>query len=802
VHRNVSLHSLPLIRSLLLDHLIFYPVLWGVFLLSGEVDGLSATVSHMLTVGIALAVTAICLYRNRFTHRRALALLYTGLIFGALAGLVAARQSYLQGLCYSIWLAGIAIHLSANDERSKIASGIVRGGVFVFLLIAVLEITPTFRLFLNAFSAWLTAHTNGLIGGASLGASASGLMVSLIFFGFIVVNWGRRNGRRALTWGVLSLEMLFLVHHGLLQGFVTSPLVRAGLKAGYIGAGVFLLQGYLVARARKEGEILLSHWGKRLSVLFSISVLLVTFLISGLPSFWISHSSTANILLLEHRMQASWQIPAELSPGLAFSGATFGLLPRYLDAHGHRTEISTTLTEEGLTDKDLVIVINPGQVFSQYERALLDDFIGQGGALLALGDHTDVGGIMRSLNSLISPFGIGLRFDSAIPLGGPWEGRLDIGYPFGLRYAVREVPISIGASVWIEPSFLSYPLLTGRGAFSDPGNRENVQEALLGNRFYDRGEGYGDILVAGARYWGKGKIVVFGDTQAYQNSSMASSYKQLLALVAWMCDGPPVNVLIVTDVLALVMLLAVAILLLRHGHVLILIGVSVAAVLGLFLGTALTGGEITAPPLSGDQIAYIDLGYGNVVNTRGLADDGLSGLIVNLSRSGYLPVWEEAPFSSRLDDDVGLVISIAPTQAFSRADVSALVQFVEEGGTAILSTSWPYAKAVVPLLRPLGLEMMNIPLGQIQSQPSEEIPVLQFIHAWPLVGTADWNPLVSVELGGETFTVIAERALGKGKIVVIGDDKFLLTGHLEGDQFYNEETIDFLNNLLSGARQG
>jgi hypothetical protein len=800
VHSNVRIHSLPVIRSLFWDHLTFYPILWGVFLLSGEVDGLSPTVAHMLTAGIAVVFTTIYLYRNRFSNRGITVLLHTGIILGALAGLLAARQFYLQGLCYSVWLAGMALSLPARDDHSNIALGIARGGVFVALLVAVLAILPAFRLFLDAFSAWLTAHTNELVGGASLGASASGLMVALIFFGFVVVNGVRRNGRRPLTWWILSLEVLLLIHHGLLQGFVTSQLVRAVLKAGYIGAGVLLLQGYLVARARNGNEVWLSHWRKRLSVLFGVSVLLVTFLISGFQSFWMSRSSTAEILLLEHRMQASWETPAGMSPGLAFRGAAFGLLPQYLDAHGHRTEHSAEVTEEVLVDKDLVIVINPGQPFSEYERELLSDFIRQGGALLALGDHTDVGGIMRSLNSLLEPFGIGLRFDSAIPHGGPWEGRLDIEYPFGLRYAVREVPISIGASVWIEPNFLSYPLLTGRGGFSDPGNRANVQEALLGNRSYDRGEWYGDILVAGTRYWGKGKIVVFGDTQAYQNSSMASSYKQLLALVAWMCEGPPVSVLISVTVLGIVILLGLSVILFsRYGHALTLIAVSVAATVGISVGTALMGGAISATPLSGDQIAYLDLGYGNVVNYQGLDEEGLSGLIVNLSRNGYLPVWEDAPFASRLDHDVGWVISVAPTRPFSRSDVAALVRFVEEGGTVLLSTSWPYAKAVTSFLRPLGLEIMNVPLGQIQSEPSGDIPALQFIHAWPLIGTAEWNSLVSVELGGETFTVVAQRALGGGKIVVIGDDKFLLAGHLEGDRFYNEETIGFLNKLLSGA---
>jgi len=38
-------------------------------------------------------------------------------------------------------------------------------------------------------------------------------------------------------------------------------------------------------------------------------------------------------------------------------------------------------------------------------------------------------------------------------------------------------------------------------------------------------------------------------------------------------------------------------------------------------------------------------------------------------------------------------------------------------------------------------------------------------------------------------------------LVVIGDAFFLLTEKLEGDGFYNEETIDFLNVLLGGGNK-
>ena len=117
----------------------------------------------------------------------------------------------------------------------------------------------------------------------------------------------------------------------------------------------------------------------------------------------------------------------------------------------------------------------------------------------------------------------------------------------------------------------------------------------------------------------------------------------------------------------------------------------------------------------------------------------------------------------------------------------------------IISTGWPYARAISSFLVPLGLEIGNTPLGSVQAESTEGGPDLQFTSAWPLYGTSDWSSLCSIELGEQEFTVIATRTVGGGRLVVIGDAFFLQTEKLEGDGFYNEETIDFLNALLGGG---
>jgi len=292
---------------------------------------------------------------------------------------------------------------------------------------------------------------------------------------------------------------------------------------------------------------------------------------------------------------------------------------------------------------------------------------------------------------------------------------------------------------------------------------------------------------------------VFGDTQAFQNTGMSFSHDYLFSLIEWMVAGPPAWVPVATAIVALCLLgLTVYFISRRLTEVHILLVLGACTVVGFFVGSLLTAGAITGVPRTESEIAYVDLAHNNIVNRRTLAPDGLGGLLVNLSRQGYVPVVTDEPFSTTMQQGKDLVISIVPTRPFSVRENSSLMAFLEAGGTAIISTSWPYAKAVSGFLGPLGLEIGNTPLGEVQALTPEGDPGLQFTSAWPLYGSSDWASLCSVELGEREFAVVAQRRLGEGLLVVVADESFFLTEKLEGDEFYNEQTVDFLDGLLGG----
>jgi len=781
----------------------FWLLIVGLFLLSGQVGGISSVASHLVAVAIAVAFTAyhLCREHRETGFRQWLAKI--AILGGALAGLFAARWPYLRVLCYAVWMCGLVLWSSASSEVRRRAFRVAKGTFLAGILLAVLSLVPSLWLFLNAFSVRLTSFANGAAGGASLGASASGLIVLLILGCFIFANGFRFRKPSSMCWVIVSLVLLF-IHHAVVQGFATTELARAVGKATYIGIGTLLLQWYLMMPASAHGYVRPASWKDRRVVLLiaAIGVLVGALFIAGAPSLWFRTPSEppVRILLLEHGMLASWSTPSDKPPGAAFSGASFGLLPQHLRAYGYETEISSKLSDAELQDKDVVIVINPGDDFSEAETQLLSRFVADGNGLLALGDHTDVGGIMRVLNGLLHPFGTGLRFDSAVPAQTGWQGALHVNHPFSLRHDPGDVPVSIGASLWVRPRLAASPLLVGSRAFSDPGDRDNTKRALLGNLSYDRGEPYGEIVLAAARHFGKGRVAVFGDTQAFQNTGMSFSHGYLFSLIEWMVAGPPTWVPIATAIVALCLLvLTVYFLSRRLTSVYVLVLLGACTIVGFLVGGLLTARGITGPPVTDEsEVAYVDLAHNNIVSRRTLAPDGLGGVLVNLSRQGYLPVVTDEPFSTTMQQGKDLVISIMPTRPFSARDNTSLMAFLEAGGTAIISTSWPYAKAVSAFLGPLGLEIGNTPLGEVQALTPEGDPGLQFTSAWPLYGSSDWVSLCSVKLGEQEFSVVAQRRLGEGLLVVVADESFFLTEKLEGDEFYNEQTVDFLDGLLGG----
>ena len=175
-----------------------------------------------------------------------------------------------------------------------------------------------------------------------------------------------------------------------------------------------------------------------------------------------------------------------------------------------------------------------------------------GGTLLVLADHTmepvddkgkpDEKGIEGQLppfryinnyiNQLLEPTAIRVPFDSAELVLPGWLHSYDaISHPSsaGVRERGNQYGVVTGASV--DPRWPAYPILIARFGWNDWGDmRPRPSGRLLGDRTYNAGEKLGDCILAAEQPYGKGRVVVFGDTTSFVNPNLAGAHHYLSRL--------------------------------------------------------------------------------------------------------------------------------------------------------------------------------------------------------------------------------------------------------------------------------
>ena len=685
-------------------------------------------------------------------------------------------------LCAAIWIAGLAA-LRDRDDRQ---AGCV---VLMGTVGAVLFAAPWLWNALNAFSVGWTQALYAWMGGGALGLQASGLGLSVLVASAVAIGIvrHRRGGWIALG----AVAGLLLVYGGISSAGVTTPTGRLVAELVYAGT-LCAVCTTLGIRRGDDGSSGRSRAGLPwLIVAFGLAALLVA-APDAAPSRRDDEPRT--VLFLDHTLLGSWSVPSDAAPGQAFTGATFGQFPQYLALHGHHVMTATALDEDTVDEVDLIVVINPGTPFSDAEAQALYAFVRAGGGLLVLGDHTNIGGIMDAVNGLTAPLGLSLAFDSAVSMEPGWSRALRPLVPFE-AYRALEIPVSIGASVEAAALPTVAPLLIGRRAFADPGVEENVDNALLGNLSYDRGERYGDVVLAAARRLGRGKIVLFGDTSPFQNSALALSDGFVDGLVRWLTRGTASWLATVAAGVAALLLVAAAMAVRSGGsRFAAMVGVAIAG--GLLCGGAIGGPASPSDVLEGPT-AVVDAAHGNLIRWEPLHNSGIEGLIVNLARAESLPIVRLRDVLDPLPSADSVLVSVAPTRAFSVAEAEVLREWVEEGGTWLVATGWPQSGAVEPLLSGLGLTVQAIPLGSVRPEVDGLAEAPQLPSAWALDLSDDWIPVGRVDWDAVAYAVIAERPVGRGRVVVVADNGAFHNENLEGKGFAYVENVALISWLLA-----
>jgi len=503
----------------------------------------------------------------------------------------------------------------------------------------------------------------------------------------------------------------------------------------------------------------------------------------------------------------------------------YGIWPEFWQRYGARCVISPELSAADLEGADLLVLIFPNKPWAPGQLERIQSFVARGGSLLLLGEHTvreKDGG--NRFNDVLGPTAMRVAFDSAMFAVGGWlHSYQALAHPaaMGIRDDRNQFGVVIGASV--EARWPARPFLIGRWGWNDPGDATNDESkggSMMGNQKYDAGERLGDVVLAAEQRWGRGRVVVFGDTSGFTNGILYGSHPYVAALFATLCQRADFAGW--RFAVGLLGLLALAGLTLRRRRA--PVTVAVALVLGgatvaasawtARMANVLPDGRGAGPNL----LAYVDTTHLERASGESWRPSGLGGLQLTLMRSGYV-VLGLPEFTEQRLERAGLVVSAAPGRPFSARERAAVRRFVENGGIFIITVGWPESAASRSLLADFGFYVGGRgaaegygpepkPFGHFKApyyNGGDYMAYVRFHAGWSVECTEpDAQPIAygpRNPLTGADPMVIGMRRIGRGKFVVVADSLFATCQNLEnegGEPFEGmRENADFWRWFLT-----
>ncbi|MCF6176189.1 MAG: GldG family protein [Victivallaceae bacterium] len=495
----------------------------------------------------------------------------------------------------------------------------------------------------------------------------------------------------------------------------------------------------------------------------------------------------------------NWDRPNYKSFG-NYSGGMFGNLPFFAESLGMQAKITPELNRATLQNGDILMMMNVDAALTADEIRSIHEFVNAGGALLLIGDHTQMSGDGKNwMNELLKPSKIRYKFDSADFFIGGWQYSIHfMRHPvtLGMDDIYNQFGIVVGASLAVE--YPAVPLVIGRYGYSDPGEKsKGGNNGYLGNLDYDPGEELGDVVLVAAQDFGKGKIMVFGDTSSFANPLLFNTYDFANNVLTWLRQSE-------TGVLSKwwtalgIMLFSAALLILLIGELYMLKIVAAASALLIFscISDRIMLSKQSIIPAG--NVAYIDNSHFENFKYDGWKDFGNTGLIYNVMRAGY-NTFSMNSFSAEKLNLADLFIIANPTKTFSEKEIADIRGFVENGGKLLISAGWEERESLVELLAVFDITIENQPLG---GTDKALITILEnevyatLLEAWP-VKCGSEHKVIASWLGQP---VIIARSFGKGNVYVVGDAQFLTNRMLEHENHGHLKAIIFFRWLLYNMR--
>jgi len=801
-------------------------ILLALNVLSNNFGFVTAFSLHLITIFLLLAVVLLNLplqqtLRHLSKKNPHLVQLIIGTIlciFGFLL-LSVSKTHLLWIFSVPVILSGLNLCLQGMDRRRN-ELHLLAIASFVYGLVFLLSETIPLVWYLYQQSSLLVTHTIGVMTTIPffLGPTTSGLgilLVSLLclFSSFLLA---RKKTRKDILWFCLCIAGLWLIWffyllalnwisypsidahnlHPLFFLFCLIPvfsfLFRSGVKDT---ASVIIPKKDWLKHYLKNGKV----WA---AVLLFLSTSLLTIFITG----GTAPADQQKVLFYGDHMVGTWDVPEYGKYGKDAVGM-FGMWSIYLTTFGYETEIlvenrtqflNTTqpltqnitrylnltdytnvreinsITKSTLDNAAIFVVSNLNVSFSEQEQSIIWDYVEKGGSLLVIGDHTNVGGIQGPLNDLIAPAGIQYRFDAALPFDEKFKWLTCtqfLHHPITAPLtSLDELQYGIGASLELSP--FSFPIIIGSSVLSDDGNQSNGDIAYLGDYEYNKGEQLGDVILVAGAYYGKGKVLVCGDTSSFQNPALPFSYEFLQSSFAWLASKQTGTTKTLQIGISLLLLIgAIFVYWFFKNNTISFAWFPLLLCFSLILSTSLNPLIITATKDNTGNIVYIDASHSERFSLESFTDDSLNGLLVNLERNNLQPILLRE-FSQEKILNSNLIIFNAPTAAFTTDEVVFLQSYMERGGVVVLATGYEDRDASLPLLNAFDMDIEPTPLGPVP-YVEENLTLYQneprFVDSWPVSFQKNQTTsFYNFTWGDLTFHLVVFIRHGAGGLLLIG----------------------------------
>lgn len=710
------------------------------------------------------------------------------------------------------WLVAVPIFLFGFDgilrclgKQQSEFSILMTSSLFYAIFILLVDYIPQFWCVIQKMSLSFS-HAIGCFieRPLSLGPSVSGFWILTVFLFYLITLFTlSERKKKEAVFSTLALILMNVVYLLILCTFLESDIWAVNSQILFFTFGLFPVVLYTKRSKIQSFSVTNGLKNRNLIPVALVLLILAISVLTFSPVF--QDKSSKEIMFYEKGFLINWDVPKFGNYTISDVGL-YGLIPEYLGTKGYETNIVGTITPYALKKADVLVIIDLNENFSSTEHKAIWDFVKGGGSLLVLGDHTDMGGIMSPLNTLLDPAGIGFRFDTGQPIKRSWISCMEL-KPSPITEGIKhpnEVQVWGGASLDVTPP--AFPVIIGRYALSDGGDYSNAgYGAFLGNREYDVGEQLGDIILVAGAYYGKGKVLVFGDTSTFQNSIGSYTYPFIDKIFGWLTSETLLWLAHIKIAISILLLLSALILLfLKTG----LNGVLVFMCSIMICISLLLSGAITSDLVKGEEakgsIVYIDVSHGERFNLGVITPESVQGLPINLVRNGFTPIILR-DFSPEKISDGKVLVFIAPTKTFTKDEVNFLRDFVYTGGLVIVSVGYLDKGASMPLLDEFGFNIAPIPLGPVPLRelelPREYFNETKFIDSWPiLIKNEGTHVFYAAQFDNQSYPIVTFRRYGEGGFLLIGDSEFLLDKNLEGESTYWEGNIIFIRNVFEALK--